>query len=86
MRRKMTKTTQRILRAAGLVAVLAVRALAALGGNHGPGASARAKARHYFALASRAGAEGHFDRAYEYAAKAHRADPSYVEGAWQHAN
>ncbi len=86
MRRKMTKTTQRILRAAGLVAVLAVSALAALGGNPGPGASARAKARHYFALASRAGAEGHFDRAYEYAAKAHRADPSYVEGAWQHAN
>lgn len=84
--RQMMTSTPRLLRIAGVLAVLAASAFAALGGTSGTDARARAKARHYFALASRAGAEGKYDRAYEYSAKAHKADPTYVEASLLHAN
>ncbi len=47
-----------------------------------PDPQARAKARHYFALATQAGLDNRTDMAYEYAKRAYKADPTYSEGAY----
>ncbi|MDE7159669.1 MAG: tetratricopeptide repeat protein [Muribaculaceae bacterium] len=72
----------RLLRLASLLAVAVLSVSAALASGPRAETAARAKARHYFRLASRAGAEEKYDLAYEYSAKALDTDPTFPEAAW----
>lgn len=70
-----------------IAAALIIAAISGIGmaGEQSDAEKARAKARHYFMLSSRASAEGRHDAAYEYSRKATEADPGYSEAAWLHA-